>query len=74
MKNEEVTTIQLTGKKYKRRSIIFICIMIFSVIGMVNGTPKSAEGLGGQGVAFLFFTVSFIGYFVNKIQAWYNHG
>ena len=74
MENEKVTTIQLTGKKYKRRSIIYICLIIFGLIGMAHGSPSSAESIGGQGVAFIVFILSLLGYFVNKIQAWYDHG
>ena len=67
-KDELVITTQLTSKKYKRRSMYCLIVMVVCVLTILNGEPEY------KGAAFLGVFGTLVAYLINRVMAWYNHG
>ena len=61
--------IEQTAKRYKG-------LMALSVLAIIIGTIRSCTGLasGNTGPDVLMIALGFVGYFVARVLAWWNHG
>lgn len=57
--------IELTGKKYKKRALIYMFIFIVGVLFAVN---KHLE------LAIPLLLIAFVGGLINRFGAWWNNG
>lgn len=71
MKNEEVTTIQLTSKKLKMHKLISIVLLIVgSIIVLTNVSNPENEGVL-TGVLLMF--TGMVALIITRIRIWWNH-
>lgn len=57
--------IELTNKRYKKRALIFVAILILGAILFLKGHWE---------IGLILYFIAFVGGMINRFMAWWNNG